>query len=200
MISQNRGGLPIFLADLGVAVEDGIKRWGIDGFKPGDVLIMNHGGVCGQHLNNVVIYCPIFHDGEIVAFAANRAHWIDIGGARIGFGSSATTEIYRRGHPDALAQDIRRGPAQRNAVADHPRQRALPGFRSRRLARADGVLPARRAALLRAARSLRAGDRRGLHRQDLGSGRQRRACGGREHPRWRLHGRKPARQRRAHAR
>ena len=24
MISQNRGGLPIFLADLGVAVEDGI--------------------------------------------------------------------------------------------------------------------------------------------------------------------------------
>ena len=97
MISQNRGGLPIFLADLGVAVEDGIRRWGIDGFKPGDVLIMNHGEVCGQHLNNVVIYCPIFHGGEIVAFAANRAHWIDIGGARIGFGSSATTEIFAEG-------------------------------------------------------------------------------------------------------
>jgi N-methylhydantoinase B len=97
MISQNRGGLPIFLADLGVAVEDGIRRWGIGGFKPGDVLIMNHGEVCGQHLNNVVIYCPIFHGGEIVAFAANRAHWIDIGGARIGFGSSATTEIYAEG-------------------------------------------------------------------------------------------------------
>jgi N-methylhydantoinase B len=97
MISQNRGGLPIFLADLGVAVEDGIRRWGIDGFKPGDVLIMNHGEVCGQHLNNVVIYCPVFHNGEIVAFAANRAHWVDIGGARIGFGSSATTEVYAEG-------------------------------------------------------------------------------------------------------
>jgi N-methylhydantoinase B len=97
MISQNRGGLPIFLADLGVAVEDGIRRWGIDGFKPGDVLVMNHGQVCGQHLNNVVIYCPVFHDGEIVAFTANRAHWVDIGGARIGFGSSATTEIYAEG-------------------------------------------------------------------------------------------------------
>jgi N-methylhydantoinase B len=97
MISQNRGGLPIFLADLGVAVEDGISRWGLDGFKPGDVLIMNHGGVCGQHLNNVVIYCPVFHRGEIVAFTANRAHWVDIGGARIGFGSSATTEIYAEG-------------------------------------------------------------------------------------------------------
>ena len=32
MISQNRGGLPIFLADLGVAVEDGIKRWHINPF------------------------------------------------------------------------------------------------------------------------------------------------------------------------
>ena len=97
MISQNRGGLPIFLADLGIAVEDGVARWGKDGFVPGDVLIMNHGHTCGQHLNNVVIYCPVFHAGELVAFTANRAHWVDIGGARIGFGSSATTEIYAEG-------------------------------------------------------------------------------------------------------
>jgi len=96
MISQNRGGLPIFLADLGVAVEDGIKRWGLEGFKPGDIMIMNH-EVCGQHLNNVVIYAPCFVDGELVAFAANRAHWVDIGGMRIGFGSSLTTEIFAEG-------------------------------------------------------------------------------------------------------
>ncbi len=37
MISQNRGGLPIFLADLGPAVEDGIARYGLNGFKPGDI-------------------------------------------------------------------------------------------------------------------------------------------------------------------
>ena len=97
MISQNRGGLPIFLADLGVAVEDGIRRYGLDGFKPGDIMIMNHGEVCGQHLNNVVIYAPCFVNGELVAFAANRAHWVDIGGMRIGFGSSATTEIFAEG-------------------------------------------------------------------------------------------------------
>src|ERR1700712_2920316 len=92
MISQNRGGLPIFLADLGIAIEDGVRRWGLDGFSPGDVLIMNHGETCGQHLNNIVIYCPVFHAGELVAFTANRAHWVDIGGARIGVGSSATTQ------------------------------------------------------------------------------------------------------------
>jgi N-methylhydantoinase B len=97
MISQNQGGLPIFLADLGVAVKDGIDRHGLDGFAPGDVLIMNHGQVCGQHLNNIVIYAPCFHDGKVVAFAASRAHWVDIGGSRVGFGSVETTEIYQEG-------------------------------------------------------------------------------------------------------
>jgi len=97
MISQNQGGLPIFLADLGVAVKDGIERYGLDGFAPGDVVIMNHGQVCGQHLNNIVIYAPCFHDGKVVAFAATRAHWVDIGGMRVGFGSVETTEIYQEG-------------------------------------------------------------------------------------------------------
>jgi len=97
MISQNRGGLPIFLADLGIAVNDGIDRYGLDGFSPGDVIIMNHAQVCGQHLNNVVIYAPCFHEGRVVAFAASRAHWVDIGGSRVGFGSVETTEIYAEG-------------------------------------------------------------------------------------------------------
>ena len=39
MISQNKGGLPIFLADLGIAVKDGIERYGLGGFAPGDIVI-----------------------------------------------------------------------------------------------------------------------------------------------------------------
>lgn len=97
MISQNKGGLPIFLADLGIAVKDGIERIGLNGFKPGDVVIMNHGHICGQHLNNIVIYAPCFHEGKVVVFAANRAHWVDVGGMRVGFGSTATTEIFHEG-------------------------------------------------------------------------------------------------------
>lgn len=97
MISQNRGGLPIFLADLGVAIRDGIEKYGLDGFSPNDVLLMNHAGVCGQHLNNVAVYTPCFHRGRLVAFAANRAHWVDVGGSRVGFGSSQTTDIFQEG-------------------------------------------------------------------------------------------------------
>ncbi len=97
ILSQNFGALPIFLADLGPAIVDGVRMHGRNGFRPGDVLIMNHPYVCGQHLNNVVVYTPFFHKGELVAFLSVRAHWIDIGGTRIGFGFSGTREIYEEG-------------------------------------------------------------------------------------------------------
>jgi len=97
LIAQNSGGLPIFLADMGVAVLDGITKFGLGGFEPGDAIAMNAPYVCGQHLNNVVVYTPCFVDGELVAFPAVRAHWIDVGGRRVGFGSVETTEIYEEG-------------------------------------------------------------------------------------------------------
>jgi N-methylhydantoinase B len=97
ILSQNFGALPIFLADLGPAIVDGVRMHGCDGFQPGDVLLMNHPYVCGQHLNNVVVYTPFFHRGTLVAFLAVRAHWIDIGGTRVGFGYSGTREVYEEG-------------------------------------------------------------------------------------------------------
>src|SRR5258705_9852290 len=97
ILSQNFGALPIFLADLGPATVDRVRMHGGDGFRPGDVLIMNHPYVCGQHLNNVVVYTPFFHEGRLVAFLAVRAHWIDIGGTRVGFGFSGTREVYEEG-------------------------------------------------------------------------------------------------------
>ena len=97
ILSQNFGALPIFLADLGPAIVDGVRMHGKDDFQPGDVLIMNHPYVCGQHLNNVVVYTPFFHRGALVAFLAVRAHWIDIGGTRVGFGYSGTREVYEEG-------------------------------------------------------------------------------------------------------
>src|SRR6478609_729453 len=90
LISQNVGGVSHFVADLGVLVVDGMKRYGRDGFKPGDVVITNHQAVAGQHLNNVVIYMPYFYEGELLMFCMVRAHWIDVGGQSTGFGAGAT--------------------------------------------------------------------------------------------------------------
>src|SRR5580658_9746443 len=87
LISQNVGGVSHFVADLGVIVTDAMKRYGAKGFAPGDVIITNHQAVAGQHLNNIVIYMPYFHKGELLMFAMVRAHWIDIGGMSTGFGA-----------------------------------------------------------------------------------------------------------------
>ncbi len=90
LICQNVGGVSHFVADLGVIITDAIKRYGRDDFAPGDVLITNHQAVAGQHLNNIVIYAPYFHDGELMMFAMVRAHWIDVGGMSTGFGAGPT--------------------------------------------------------------------------------------------------------------
>jgi N-methylhydantoinase B len=87
LISQNVGGVSHFVADLGVIIVDGMKRYGKQGFAPGDVVITNHQAVAGQHLNNVVIYMPYFYKGELLMFSMVRAHWIDVGGMSTGFGA-----------------------------------------------------------------------------------------------------------------
>ena len=89
LISQNIGGVSHFVSDLGVVIRDGVARYGRDGFRPGDVIVTNHQRVAGQHLNNVCVYTPFFFEGELLAFAVVRAHWIDVGGMSTGFGAMA---------------------------------------------------------------------------------------------------------------
>jgi len=96
LVAQDTSGLPIFLSDLGMAIEDGIQKYGRDGFAPGDVIIMNHPYICGQHLNNMVIYTPAFYEGKLIGFPAARAHWVDVGGSRVGF-NTMSTEIFAEG-------------------------------------------------------------------------------------------------------
>jgi N-methylhydantoinase B len=96
-MSQNEGALPIFLADLGVAAQDGVEVYGLTNIHPGDVFLVNHPEICGQHLNNMVVYTPFFWEGKLLCFLAVRAHWIDVGGASTGFGSSLTRDVYEEG-------------------------------------------------------------------------------------------------------
>lgn len=112
LIAQDVGGVSHFVADLGAIIKDGIARYGLDGFFAGDVLMHNHQAVAGQHLNNIVIYTPIFYEGAVVAFAVVRAHWVDVGGLSTGFSGAGAYDpwseglqidqlkIYEKGAPD----------------------------------------------------------------------------------------------------
>ncbi|HXS39373.1 MAG TPA: hydantoinase B/oxoprolinase family protein [Stellaceae bacterium] len=96
LLAQNGGGVSHFLADLGVVIRDGVER--IKRFAPGDVILMNHQAVCGQHLNNMCVYTPFFWQGELFGFTIIRAHWIDVGGYSTGFGAgSAASDPWLEG-------------------------------------------------------------------------------------------------------
>jgi len=97
LISQNLGGVSHFVADLGVVIRDGVARYGLDGFAPGDVILHNHQAVAGQHLNNVVTYTPVFVDGALLGFAVVRAHWVDVGGLSTGFGGTGAYDPWSEG-------------------------------------------------------------------------------------------------------
>jgi len=112
LIAQPPGGLPLFVGDLDAAVADGLAAFAKEGFAPGDVIITNHTGTCGHHLNNMVVYTPAFHDGKLIGFPVTRAHWTDVGGRLAGgFLTDAVSsfeeglqirsvKLYRAGIPD----------------------------------------------------------------------------------------------------
>jgi N-methylhydantoinase B len=97
MIGQAMGSLPVFLCDLGSAIQDVLDVYGLERIEPGDIFASNDPNVFGQHLNNVVVTLPIWHRERIIAFTAVRAHWVDIGGRDPGGWNADTTEIFQEG-------------------------------------------------------------------------------------------------------
>jgi N-methylhydantoinase B len=101
LLAQCTGGMPVFVADsVGMAVRDGLAVYGRENFHQGDVVVCNHAAVQGQHLNNTVMYTPIFAGSqgeELIGFFAVNCHWIDIGGSAIGSVSYSSTDIFMEG-------------------------------------------------------------------------------------------------------
>jgi N-methylhydantoinase B len=97
LIAQGQG-TTVLLAMIDSFVRDILEKFGDVGIHEGDVYIGNdpyRGG--GTHLSDFGIATPIFHDGTLVAFAVNKAHWLDVGGAVPGSFSTNATEIFQEG-------------------------------------------------------------------------------------------------------
>jgi N-methylhydantoinase B len=109
MIGQAMGSLPVFLCDLGNAIQDIQRIYGLENVEPGDMFAANDPNVFGQHLNNVVVTLPIFWEGRVAAFVAVRAHWIDIGGRDPGGWNADTTEIWQEGLQIPTVKLVKRG-------------------------------------------------------------------------------------------
>lgn len=72
---------PMFLGTLNFAIEASVKRsGGVEALAEGDVLFSSYAYDIGSHANDSVVIVPGFRGGELVGYAAIKAHQSDIGG------------------------------------------------------------------------------------------------------------------------
>ncbi len=94
--------IPMMLAALGECFAACVRRFPIDEMRPGEALILNDPYAGGHHLNDIILFTPIFHTGPsdddpvLIGFAGSLAHHLDIGGGAAGMNSRAT-DIYQEG-------------------------------------------------------------------------------------------------------
>jgi N-methylhydantoinase B len=67
------------------------------GVREGEMWVVNDPYVSGTHLNDVTVIRPIFFRGELVGFAANKAHHTDVGGMVPGSMSADAPDLFAEG-------------------------------------------------------------------------------------------------------
>jgi N-methylhydantoinase B len=91
-------GVPGFIGCLSFAAREILNKFGAEAMHPGDVYVTNDpysGG--GTHLSDVTLVSPILYQGELVALAANKSHWTELGGMAPGSWTTDATEVYQEG-------------------------------------------------------------------------------------------------------
>ena len=174
-IPVHLGSLPWGLQRMLEIVE---REYG--GAREGEMWVANDPYITGTHLNDVTLVRPIFDDGRLVGYAANKAHHADVGGSVPGSMPADAADLFAEGlivPPLRIVREDRVARRSRRALS---RELAHARGAQRRPARASRRQLHRRAAPARALRSLRrrnarGGDRASARRQRASHARG--ACG-----------------------
>ena len=88
--------IPVHLGSMALAVREGLGHYR-GRLEPGDMILLNDPYLSGTHLPDLTLIAPVFHDGELVGYAANKAHHTDVGGKAPGSLAGDATELYQEG-------------------------------------------------------------------------------------------------------
>jgi N-methylhydantoinase B len=70
----------MFMGRLSFCVQAAVDAvGGPQALDPGDVLLYNHPYGTGSHPADAALVMPVFHEGELIGYAAVKGHWLDIG-------------------------------------------------------------------------------------------------------------------------
>lgn len=75
----NAPHVPVHLGAMSSTVRWQLNYWN-GNLNEGDVLVTNHPSAGGSHLPDITVVTPVFFNGKLVFFVANRGHHAEIGG------------------------------------------------------------------------------------------------------------------------
>lgn len=87
---------PQHIGSLVSVVPRNIDQWEND-LKPGDSILINDPYKGAVHLPDIMLISPLFYEDQIIGYAANSAHHVDIGGGTPGGIPNDSTELYGEG-------------------------------------------------------------------------------------------------------
>ena len=115
VVAQSESGTPVHLGTMHGAVRTATSVYPLEELEPGDGVISNLPYPAGPgHLNDMSLVSPIYHEGRIIAIAANQAHHVDMGGYAPGSMPFGVTEIYQEGFQVPPVRMFRRGRLDRD--------------------------------------------------------------------------------------
>jgi len=88
--------IPAFMGTLSFCVEEAVKSvGGVGELEPGDIIAYNLPYGTGSHAQDMAIVAPVFHQTELIGYAVNKAHQLDIG-AKNAY-CTDTTDVFQEG-------------------------------------------------------------------------------------------------------
>jgi len=84
------GAMPYVVAHV-------LDHFSIDDMRPGDAILLNDSRLGSGHYPDCFLTSPLFHDGELIGFAVNCAHHVDMGGAVAGSQIVGVRESFQEG-------------------------------------------------------------------------------------------------------
>ena len=88
--------IPVHLGSMSYAVKMGLEHFR-EALGDGDMILFNDPYYSGTHLPDMTLIAPVYHEGELVAYVANKAHHSDVGGKTPGSLAGDATELFQEG-------------------------------------------------------------------------------------------------------
>lgn len=89
--------VPAQLNSILPALEQTLHVFPLSSLSPGDVLATNDPYSGAQHLPDLIVFLPVFIEGEVVAVVSALGHHIDVGGMAASSLAPASVEIFQEG-------------------------------------------------------------------------------------------------------